>query len=359
MFIGFAVGATAVGAMIGGFIGGTLSDLLGRKKLMIISLITSSLVYGGFTLNAYPYLLLFFTLIHGFSYSFFEPCAKALIADYTEPQKRLKAFSLRYLATNLGFAVGPLIGVLIGVTSTSTIPFMLASLTLLTYAIILLILFSVLNISEITERNIQKTSFKRSLIVIGQDRALLLFLCGGLLATCVHGQFSIILAQYFEHSFPEGLAYLMLLWSIHSTVIILFSLPITRLMEKMTSLRAIIYGTLLFSVGIIGFALSSHFWSFTLAMIIFTIGEIFLLPSEYRMIDEITPEHVRGAYYGAINFTNIGSFIGPGFAGLLLVHFGGMTMFGVLALISVFSITFYFLGHRLSLVNPEQKDTAL
>lgn len=346
VFIGFIVGATAVGSMLGGFLGGTLSDQYGRKYIMLLSLVSASIVYAGFMLHSYPMLLVILTLIMGFCTSFFDPCAKALMADFTESKKRLRAFSLRYIGVNIGFAIGPLLGVVLGITTSSRLPFLLASIILLVYAFVLYRLFIIFHIQEISIPEKERVNMLGSLRAVRKDRILLFFLFGGLLATTVHGQFSVILSQYFELEWKSGLAYLMLLWSVHSLVIVMLGLPIVKIMERLTSFRAILCGSTFFALGILGFAFSYDFLTFCLAMIIFTIGEILLIPAEYSIIDEITPEQIRGTYYGTINFTAIGSFIGPWISGILLVNYGGLIMFVVLAFICIVSILFFYLGHR-------------
>lgn len=346
-WIGFVVGAAAIGGMLGGLLGGTLSDLIGRKVIIVSSLFVSSLIYLGFILNAYPWLLIFLTLLKGFFIAFYEPCAKAIIADLTEVKLRKRAFTLRYVGVNLGFAIGPIIGVLIGVTSQSTLPFFITFILLICYAIILHIkLSNNLTFNQTAANTPHKVSFKISMTAIRKDTVLLLFLVGGILATSVHGQFSVVLSQYFDLELPHALTYLMLLWSIHSIIIILLSLPITKIMERLSSFQAIVIGTLLFAIGIMGFGFSFTFWSLCISMIIFTVGEILLIPAEYAIIDEIAPEHLKGTYYGAFNFTTLGSFFGPGLAGILLMNFGGKLMFFTLFLLSIISIFFYYIGQR-------------
>ncbi|MED4081149.1 MFS transporter [Halalkalibacterium halodurans] len=343
--IGLIVGTTSIGSLVGGFLGGTLSDQFGRKKIMLVSLVVASAIYAGFMLQDYALLLVCLTLVMGFCTSFFEPCAKALMADFTESKKRMKAFSLRYIGANIGFAIGPLIGIVAGVTASSRLPFIVVSTILLAYALFLQWLFRAFGVQEISIGEKEHVNLAGAFKAIQSDRVLLLFLFGGLLATVVHGQFSVILSQYFELEFQSGLAYLMLLWSVHSGVIVICGIPLVKVMERLSPLRAIVIGSLFFAVGVIGFAFSFNFMTFCLAMIVFTIGEMFLIPAEYSIVDEITPNHMRGTYYGSLNFTSLGSFIGPWLSGILLVHFGGKFMFIGLALICALSLFFFIAGH--------------
>ncbi|MBG9771659.1 MDR family MFS transporter [Brevibacillus laterosporus] len=344
--IGFLIGSSSLAAMFGGFLGGTLSDLIGRKKVMMASLILSAIMLIGLTFHPFPSILMLVTIGRGFTMSFFEPCSKALIADLTESGKRLRAFSMKYFCGNLGFAIGPLLGTVLGLQATSTLPFYISCAVFLLYSLVLHLLFAKYKVTSISAQQ-EKVTFRASMKAMGRDKILFLFLLGGLLATTVHGQFSVTLSQYFYVDVKSAITFLGVLWSAHAIVIIILSVPILRLMEKRTSLQSIVIGTSLFCVGIVGFAFSLSFTSFLLSMIIFTIGEIFLIPAEYAIIDEITPDHIRGTYFGAVSFTALGSFIGPGLSGMILSQFNGLAMFLFLALLSLVSIIFYVWGIRL------------
>jgi hypothetical protein len=47
------------------------------------------------------------------------------------------------------------------------------------------------------------------------------------------------------------------------------------------------------------------------AMAVFSIGEVFIVPSEFAIIDRIAPHDRRGTYFGAQTFTQLGGFVGP------------------------------------------------
>ncbi|PLR89862.1 MFS transporter [Bacillus sp. T33-2] len=344
--IGFFIGAGSLAAMFGGFLGGTLSDLFGRRTVMIASLLLSGFILLGFTFKSFSVMLILLTIMKGFTYSFFDPSSKALISDLTDSGQRLGAFSMKYFCGNLGFAIGPLIGTVFGLNGTSTAPFYIAFIIFFSYSIILNSLLIRFNINTVSCKE-EKVTFQASIKAMAKDKVLLSFLIGGLLATTVHGQFSATLSQYFYKDYKQGLQFLGILWSFHSLVIISLTVPISRLMEAKTPLRSIVVGTLLFAFGIIGFGLSSSLPALLLSMFVFTIGEIFLIPAEYAIIDEITPEQIRGTYYGAANLTALGSFVGPGLSGLLLLKFDSTIMFSFLTLTALASLIFYFWGIRL------------
>jgi MFS family permease len=129
--------------------------------------------------------------------------------------------------------------------------------------------------------------------------------------------------------------------------VLLAQVPLTRWAEKLSLFRRIALGGLLLAAGEVGFAFSAGWIGFILAMVIFTLGEILVIPAEYAQIDQITPAGMRGTYYGAQSFSELGNFIGPWLGGILLSFYGGKTMFLAMALISLASLLFYRKGRQL------------
>ncbi len=89
------------------------------------------------------------------------------------------------------------------------------------------------------------------------------------------------------------------------------------------------------------FGFAESYFTFIVAMTVFTIGEIFAFPMMNAIIEEIAPETQKATYLGASQFKNIGGFIGPLFGGWLLIHFEAQLFFlmGVAVLLSA---PFYF-----------------
>ncbi|MCK9912530.1 hypothetical protein MXD81_25475, partial [Microbacteriaceae bacterium K1510] len=63
-------------------------------------------------------------------------------------------------------------------------------------------------------------------------------------------------------------------------------------------------------------------------------------------IDRLAPEGMRGAYFGAKSFNNLGQFIGPWLGGILMATYGGSSMFMVIAIITMCSNIFFWSGQR-------------
>jgi MFS family permease len=344
--VGFIVGAGAITATFGGFIGGTISDFLGRERLMLISLVVLSGVYLGFVVIKLPVLLFLLNVLRGLVSSFFLTISKALMGDLTPKEKRFRVFSNRYLAGNIGFSIGPIIGTVFGIAGNMS-AFLLSSLVYI--GLFIVIVFMIRFVKNSTEVEIvEKVSFLQSWKIFRKDKVLLLFIVGSIFLTTVHGEMSVTLSQYLELEIMDGAQLFGVLMSINGITVLLTQIWITRWAERYSLFQRIALGCFLFAIGEVGFAFSTGWTGFILAMIVFTFGEILIIPSEFAQIDEITPNGMRGMYYGAQGFSEIGNFIGPWFGGMLLVSFGGEIMFLTMAAFCFVSLVFYGWGRKLN-----------
>ncbi|UFJ42013.1 MFS transporter [Brevibacillus humidisoli] len=354
--IGLIIGAGPLAGTIGGFVGGTLSDFFGRKRLMILSLLVLFIVFGGFVYARSTIMLLLLSIVRGLAASFFATISKALMGDLTPEEKRFRVFSNRYLAINLGYSIGPVVGAFLGISG-SALTFFLTAAIFLLYALVLPLLFSrYLSGRESAESTAddEPLSVAHVWSVVRNDGALLMFVLGGVMLMTVHGEVSVPLSQYLQKDFVDGVKLFGLLMSVNGLTVLLIQVWLTRWSERFSLFRRMVMGSLLLSAGAVVFAFAQGWISFIVAMFVFTLGEILLVPAEYAQIDQITPPGMRGTYYGAQGFSELGNFLGPWLGGMLLSAFGGTTMFLVLALISLASLLCFARGRKLYEMRKKQ-----
>ncbi|MFC0417773.1 MDR family MFS transporter [Cytobacillus solani] len=344
--IGLTVGAGPLAATFGGFIAGIVSDRIGRRKVLLASLLLSSFSFLGFVFAETPIFLIILVILIGLSNSFFTPVAKALMGDVTDADKRVRVFSLRYVVNNLGFAIGPIIGAYLAL-SANEVPFLIAACLYLGFTILLHILLKRFGIKQIEAQDTEKITLRKSLSVLRSDTILLYFVIGGIICMVVHGQWSVTVSQYLENDFTNGVQLFAIILIANSVGVISMQYPITRWAEKRTPLFTIIIGCIFTAFGMLLFAFSGNAVMFVISTIIFTLGEVLVIPAEYTLIDQITPKALRGTYYGAQSFNSLGSFIGPMLGGFMLKQFSGTAFFLTMALISILSILFFWRGVNL------------
>ncbi|MEX2103914.1 MAG: MFS transporter, partial [Bacilli bacterium] len=139
LLIGITVGVGPLTSTLVGFIGGSISDRIGRKIVMLGALFTWSVVFIGFAVVDQTWMFIVLSMLNGACKSCFEPVSQALMIDLTPKDLRYRVFSIRYTAANLGFAVGPMVGAFLGIAG-GTVPFVTTGVFFFLYACTLSIL---------------------------------------------------------------------------------------------------------------------------------------------------------------------------------------------------------------------------
>ncbi|MFV2102980.1 MFS transporter [Micromonospora sp. LOL_024] len=104
-----SVGST--GLLAGSLLSAAVCARAGRRAALVSSLLLNALGYLGLAVFDGPpwtYAVLLFVALVGMG--MFAPAANTLIADLTEPEQRPFAYTVSYIANNLGMGVGPLLG---------------------------------------------------------------------------------------------------------------------------------------------------------------------------------------------------------------------------------------------------------
>jgi MFS family permease len=332
----------AVSAFIGigtSFFGGYLSDRFGRKIVLYISIFLWSGVFVGFGIVESVSAFFIMNAMNGFCKSIFEPASRALLADLTQPKNRLVIFNLRYTAINLGVIFGPILGYYLG-SSKTTFPFFIAAAVYIMYGISLILTFSKSHyVSNVTNNNEKRVTMKEAFFITRNDSILLWSIIGFILATSGYAQFSSTLPQFLSNTsqIEDGAKLFSILMALNATVVIIFQYPLLKIGKKYSPMMSIILGNIVSSISLIGFGFSGTVPMWFMMIVFFTIGEILMFSMTDMFMDSIAKPELRGTYFGAMGFTQLGSVIGPALGGVLLDIFGyesPLLVFGVLCLVS-------------------------
>lgn len=343
LLIGITIGIGPLTGTLGGFVGGHLSDRYGRKAVMLITIFVWTFVFIGFAFATHVIVFMVLNAINGLCRSFFEPTSQALMSDVTEKDKRLKVFAMRYTAINIGAAVGPLLGAYLGMI-TANVTFIITGLAYLAYGTVLLLLMNKYKIRNINQGKTIVT-FMEAFRVIGRDVSLRYFLIGGILVNIGYSQIESSLPQHLGIIILDGVLLYSVLLSANAVIVVVLQIPLSRWAEKWKIMHVMMLGSLFFTAGFIGFALSNGWVGFIISMLIVTVGEIFLFPSGSVFIDRIAPEELRGTYFGAAQFRSVGHSAGPMVGGWLLSHYNGHILFLIIGAVVAGSMWFYHYGN--------------
>jgi MFS family permease len=344
--IGLLIGSSVFFSIFAGFLGGTLSDIFGRGPVLLTSLLGVVAAFVGFSLAQDVAVVFACNALMALSTSSFSPVAKALLSDLLPSGDRLRWFSYQYVVFNVGFAVGPLLGVFLGLSGGRG-AFLVGALA---YGVYLVILALAVHTTDVrgtrSETESVLSRFLGSVRAVSADRRLLCFLVAGLLLEAVHLRISALLAQDLDIDFADGAAILAAVMTTNAVTVVVFQLVASKIVQRRDPVTAIVIGGLLMFAGMVGFATATSMWGFVAAMVVFSVGETFIVPSEFAIIDRIAPEERRGSYFGAQSFSQLGGFVGPYLGGLLLSAWNGTVMFLGVGSLALLSVTFYLLVGR-------------
>ncbi|MEH7441261.1 MFS transporter [Bacillus sp. JJ1122] len=345
VLIGITIGISPLSGVIGGFIGGHLSDRFGRKPVMIGSLLSMSLIYFGFMVAETPAWFIILNAMNGLSGSFFEPSGQALIADLTEKSKRMRAFSLRYTAINIGASVGPLLGAYLAVVSAKS-AFMVTGIMYFIYLLIFAGMMKKYNVGNPISKGAAKVTIAGSLRIIGKDKALLYLVLGSIIINFGYSQIESNVPQYLQSSLANGVFVYSVMLSINAVMVVILQMPLSHFAERFKTMQVMMAGAVFLSVGMLTFGFVSGWYTGILAILFVTIGEILIFPSSSYLVDQLATDELRGTYFGAAQFRKLGHFIGPIVGGFLLKEAGGIVLFPVIAVAVLGSILFFVQGNK-------------
>ena len=343
--VGLLLGIAVFIATLLSLYGGYIIDRFEKRRLLILSMASSAVGLVLLTFAENLYLTTITLIVTETASSLFLIGSKAILSDNLPVGQRAKAFSLSYTLTNIGYAVGPMLGVLIAGAFASA-PFLIAA------AIAFFSIFLMTGIAKDPARSPvggQGQSFLKTLITLKNDRTLILFTAGCLLSTVVHGRFTFYLSQYLlVTSNPQHTMEIMAaLLACNAISVILLQYQIGRFLKREQLRQWIVAGTGLFILGLIGFSVADSLVSWCVAMFIFTLGEIIIYPAEFLFVDTLAPEELRGSYYGAQNLAALGGALSPVICGFMLMHTPAPTMFYALsALAALGGLLCYISGRR-------------
>ncbi len=337
----------AVSSLVGittSFAGGYLSDRFGRKIVLYSSVFLWAAVFVIFGLAQSVAGFFLANALNGFCRSVFEPASRALLADLTEPKNRLTIFNLRYTAINVGVIFGPMLGFYFG-SSTTTFLFFIAAGVYVLYGLSLMLTYSKTGYqpSHADAAGSKQAGFSEAAKAVREDKVLLMSILGIILATTGFAQFNSTLPQYLsmEYGQNKGAGMFSAFLILNAVTVISLQYPLLSIGKKYSPIFSIIVGNLVCALGVFAFSLAGSIPVWGAVIFLFTIGEILMFSMTDAFIDSIAKSDLRGTYFGAMGFTQIGNIVGPSLGGFLLDYFGygdTVTVFGLLAGLSLLGV---------------------
>jgi MFS family permease len=327
--VGLILTATTGISVILGVYTGNLSDRFGRKSIMLAAAVTG---IAAFTLLSIADTLAVFIAAIFFASlprTLWDSPSKALMADGLPDSKdRELSFQALYFMTNVGAAVGPLLGVWAGLTGHQS-SFIFTAYAYFGLIIVLLVVFKSASTLKPQQQKSQQ-SFRETLQLLATDHVFLVFILANVLITFVYAQGDTSLIQYLTRAnAPDLVSLISLMIITNSLTIVCFQFPLLKLMENMMVKHRIYVGVALLALSQLFYAFNpiDFFAGWLIATFVLSLGEAILFPNMNVQLDQLAPAHLRGSYFGAASLYELGFACAPLIGGVILDQFTGPVLF--------------------------------
>ena len=314
-------------------LGGYLADLKGRKFTLMLGSVSGIFIYLSIALsflyNIYSLTIILF-IMSSFSGSLVYPSASALISDVTESQDREGGYSIYRILSNVGWAVGPLMGSFI----------YSSGIIYIFYALVIASILQAFIILFVRRQNVMKTGTGTRNPFLVFDKYLFVFSIATFFIILLSSQFSVSLPLYSEIAIKINVADLGYIYAINGIVVVLGQYPLIRAFARFGDLGTFIAGALFYALGYFIIAFSTNLYDLMFDMVIITVGENLTTPTINTVISKMAPAGKTGRYMGFNSmFNSIGRAFGPSVGTYIMYtfHYNGLATWSLICIFGIFS----------------------
>jgi MFS family permease len=325
---GAVVAAVGVGSVTSQFVGGWLTDRIGRRHTMLIGFLGTALALIALGQAASMPVIWATAFSVGLMSDLFRPAVQATVADLLGPRDRVRAYGLLFWAINLGFSIST---VSAGVLSKVGYG-LLFWLNAATSVIAALIIWRVVPETRPQEA---VTSRRALLPVAGSDLTLLLVIVINIAYATVYFQGYSTLPLVMADDGLSGSVYGLVI-ALNGVVIVLVQPFAGRFVTKLD--RSVVLAFSMLVVGL-GFGLGAvvhEWWGYAASVVVWTFGEIGFAMVFGAVVADLAPIDLRGGYMGLTGTAwGFGSILGPLVGTSVLEAAGRTTVWSACAVLGV------------------------
>ena len=291
----FALLASAVLAMLSGFIGGYLSDRVGRRRVIL---------FGQAIMVGYPLLLLSLVdtkwaglaalSLAGVFGALGGSVSQAMVADLVAPERHQAAYASVRVAANVGVVVGPPLGGLLLILGSWSLLF--PSVAVLS-GIAWLVAFRYLPHRGAYAP--EGPPERGSLAVIFRDKRFLIFLGSAVFAWLTYVAYEVVLPVSIVDGYGyEPQAWGFLVW-VNPLLVTLLQVRLTRATAPIAPAPKLVVAMLVMGLPFLVLVWSHSLAAIVFVVVVFVFGEMLWVPTSQAVVADLAPSDIRGAYMGA------------------------------------------------------------
>jgi len=328
-FMGFIAAASTLPGVLISFPAGSLSDIIGRRKVLLTSTIIFASAPFFYMLITSWWQLILVRFYHGFATAIFVPVARAALAEQYPGRKgeKISAFTS---ATIVGRSIAPFIGGFI------------LSLTLWNYRILYLtvgfagiialftgiILFMRIDDEHHTDplKHLQekpKTRRLNGFRTVLQNSGILIASLTEAAARYVYGALEFFFVGYLKNIARLDPSLIGIIMGMQLVLIPIVNPFMGRLSDRIGRNIPILGGLAMGGLSLIAIPYNTQFLSLTIISIIFGLGFSMVISSAPALVGDLADKKSYGAAMGFLaTIMDIGQMAGPIFTGLIMISSG-------------------------------------
>ena len=351
-FMGFVAAASTLPGVLISFPAGSLSDVLGRRRVLLASTIVfASAPFLYILINSWWQLILV-RFYHGFATAIFVPVARAALAE-RYPSRKGERISTFTSATIVGRSIAPFIGGFI------------LSITFWSYHMLYLAVGFAGTVSLITgallctrigkrqrsyPRQIgekPKTGKLEGFKAVLSNTGILVASLTEAAARYVYGALEFFFVGYLKNIALLDPSLIGIIMGMQLILIPIVNPLMGRLSDKIGRNIPILGGLIMTALSIIAIPYNTQFLSLTIISIIFGLGFSMVISSAPALVGDLADERSYGAAMGFLaTIMDIGQMAGPIFTGFVMASYGyggsffslGAVMLGISAVFGIYRL---------------------
>ncbi len=297
--VGWIMTCFSLGSVVGTWLGGKLTDMIGSYKIMIFSLLLSGFMFIGlqfFKTFVSLCLGIFFLMLIA---DMFRPAMYVALSAYSKPENKTRSVTLIRLAINLGFSAGPAIGGLIITTLDYGGLFWVDGVTCI---LATLVLVKVLNPKTTRIQDDVKVENPRS---VYKDKVFMIFFFAFMIFGVVFLQYFSIMPIYYREVHLLSELQVGLLLGFNGFFIFLFEMPLIKWLDdsKYSKVKLILFGAFLTGLSFMVLNLTTWTGVLVVGMLLMTVGEMIAFPFANAFAMERAKKGNQGEYMAMYSMT--------------------------------------------------------
>ncbi|MNF53572.1 putative 3-hydroxyphenylpropionic transporter MhpT [compost metagenome] len=277
--IGWMLVCIGIGALVGAWIGGKLTDRLGFYTVML-----SSLFLTGFGIISLMFLYDFAEICVGLFLvtviaDMYKPAMYVAVSNFTNKENRTRALTLVRLAVNLGIVSGPVIAGLIIQKDNYDMLFWIDGLTCVFAISIFMLLIDESKIYK-ARKQIQRNKKIKGVVnrKLIQDKNFIIFLFASFSTAVLFFQLFTTIPMYNSEKLKLSELSIGLLLALNGLLIFLFEMPLIGFLEKKNfeTTKIILQGSVFMTLGFFFLLFSKSIFILVISIFFITIGQILL-----------------------------------------------------------------------------------